>query len=64
MAKPLPKLVVVAGKHGPVCLEHSPRRFIESEPVEIELSSYYLRRMADGELVEASASKASKKDKE
>lgn len=58
MAKPLPKLVVVAGKHGPVCLENNPRRFIGDEPVEIELSSYYLRRMADGELVEAPAKKA------
>jgi hypothetical protein len=57
--KPLQKLVVVAGKHGPVAHEDNSRRFIGSEPFEVELSAYYLRRLADGELVEAK----SKKDK-
>ncbi len=62
--KPREKKTVVAGKYGPVCTEGNAHRFIGSEPVEIELSAYYLRRMADGELVDAPAVKALKKDKE
>jgi hypothetical protein len=53
--KPCEKKFVVMGAHGPVCLENSPRRFIGAEPVEVEMSSYYIRRMADGELVEVKA---------
>ncbi len=61
--KKLEKMLVCAGKHGPVAKEHNSTRFIGSEPEEIELSAYYLRRIADGELVPV-APKSSKKDKE
>jgi hypothetical protein len=43
---------VIAGAHGPVATEENPRRFIGSEPVEINLTAYYARRMSEGELVE------------
>jgi hypothetical protein len=58
------KKIVIAGKFGPVAMENNGRRFIGADPVEIEMTSYYVRRMADGELVEAPAAKSSKKDKE
>jgi len=33
--------------------EDNPRKYItDSEPVEIEMTGYYIRRMADGDLVE------------
>lgn len=47
------KRLVIAGAHGPVAREDNPQRFIGSEPFEIEETSYYLRRFADGELVDA-----------
>jgi hypothetical protein len=62
--KPREKKLVVMGAHGPVCMENNSHRFIGSEPVEVEMSAYYLRRMADGELVEAPKAKPAKKDKE
>lgn len=49
------KKMVVAGKFGPVAREDNHQRFIGEEPFEIELTSYYLRRIADGELVDAPA---------
>ncbi len=62
--KPREKKFVVMGAAGhPVCLEHSSHRYIGAEPVEVEMTAYYLRRFADGELVEFKA-KAAKKDKE
>lgn len=62
--KPREKKFVVMGGHGPVCMEQAtPIRFIGAEPVEVEMTAYYLRRMADGELVEA-PKKSAKKDKE
>ncbi len=63
--KPREKKIVVMGAHGPVCMENNSHRFIGAEPVEVEMSAYYLRRMADGELVEAPAKgKAAKPEKE
>jgi len=61
--KPREKKWVVMGSHGPVCTEDNPRRFIGAEPVEIELTAYYARRIADGELVDATKAKAAKADK-
>jgi hypothetical protein len=52
------KKYVVAGPHGPVAMEENSRRFIGEQPVEIELSSYYRRRLRDGELVFVDAPKA------
>lgn len=54
--------LVIAGAHGPVCLEDNARRFIGAEPVEVPLTAYYLRRMADGELVEAPVAKKPAKE--
>jgi hypothetical protein len=54
--------LVVAGKFGPVVKQESSRRYIDKEPVEVPLTSYYLRRIADGELVEVSAPKAKVKE--
>lgn len=35
--------------------EDDPRKFIDDgEPVELEMTGYYIRRMSDGDLVEAS----------
>lgn len=53
--KPRKKITVRAGKFGPCATEENPRRFIGSEPVEVEETAYYLRRLADGdiELVDA-----------
>ncbi len=41
----------------PVPREDNPRTYITDEPVAIELSHYYVQRLADGELVEAPAPK-------
>lgn len=49
------KKTVIAGVHGPVPMEENTRRFIGSEPVEVPMSAYYIRRMAEGELVEPAA---------
>jgi hypothetical protein len=39
--------------------EDNPRKYItDSEPVEIEMTGYYIRRMADGDLVEVAAEQA------
>lgn len=46
------KKLVVMGKFGPCCTEANPQRFIGAEPVEVEMTSYYLRRLADGDLIE------------
>lgn len=38
--------------------EDDPRTYItDSEPVELEMTGYYIRRMSDGDLVEAKPSK-------
>jgi len=47
------KKYVIAGAHGPVAMEINSRRFIDKEPVEVEMSAYYLRRIAEGELIES-----------
>ncbi len=52
------KVTVVAGTEGKVPMEENSRRFIGATPVEITLSSYYRRRMADGELVLATPAPA------
>ena len=38
--------------------EDNPRRYIEQETVEVPQSTYYLRRLNDGDLVEVNASTA------
>lgn len=43
---------VVQGGHGPVPMEENTRRYIGDEPVTVPMSTYYLRRMMAGELVE------------
>jgi hypothetical protein len=55
-------MTVVAGPHGPVATEENSHRFIEDKPVKVACSSYYLRRIADGELkiVESAKEKAAK----
>ncbi|OVZ94927.1 hypothetical protein CBW58_01955 [Yersinia frederiksenii] len=35
--------------------EENPRRYIEEEPVEVPESAYYLRRLSEGDLVNADA---------
>ncbi len=62
MAKPKEMRTVVMGAHGPVCIEDNPRRFIGADPVEVEWSSYYERRLADGELVESGAAHVTAKE--
>lgn len=64
MSKPLPKKWVAMGKFGPCATEHNPQRFIGAEPVEVDLSTYYVRRLADGDLIEAPAKKPAKKGDE
>lgn len=44
--------LVVAGIHGPVPMEENTRRYISTEPVKVPMSTYYLRRMMSGELIE------------
>ena len=54
------KKMVIAGPNGPVAREDNPQRFIGAEPFEIDdASAYYVRRIGDGDLVEASAIVAS-----
>lgn len=55
------KRLVIAGAHGPVAREDNSQRFIGAEPFEIEETAYYLRRLADGELVDAPAAAPAKK---
>lgn len=43
---------VVAGDHGPVPMEENARRYITDEPVEVPLTTYYVRRLMSGELRE------------
>lgn len=43
---------VIAAEGLKVPTEANAREYIESTPVEIEMTAYYIRRMADGELVE------------
>lgn len=39
--------------------EDNPRSYItDAEPVEIEMTGYYIRRMAEGDLVEVAAEQA------
>jgi hypothetical protein len=35
-----------------VPMELNPREYIEQEPVDVDVTPYYLRRLADGDLVE------------
>jgi hypothetical protein len=51
------KITVVAAR-GAVPMEKNAQRFIGKEPVELELTAYYRRRMLDGELIEAPKAKA------
>lgn len=44
-------IMVMAAPGLKVAREDSSRRYIESDPFEIEPTSYYLRRLADGELI-------------
>lgn len=46
------KKTVVQGGFGPVPMEENGRRYIDAEPVTVPMSSYYVRRMMSGELVE------------
>lgn len=47
------KITVKAAPGLKVAREDSSRRYIdEKEPLTVELSTYYLRRIADGELIE------------
>ncbi len=55
------KIKVKANGHGPVCREDNSHRYIGDEPLEVEDSSYYQRRIMAGELVEVSAPVSSKK---
>jgi hypothetical protein len=47
---------VVQGGHGPVPMAENSRRYIDAEPVAVDLQgafgAYYARRMMSGELVE------------
>ena len=39
--------------------EDDPRKYItDAEPVEIEVTGYYIRRMSDGDLLEVAAAQA------
>lgn len=44
--------IVIAGPHGPVPTEENTRRYIGDQPTTVPMSTYYLRRMMSGELVE------------
>lgn len=46
---------VVMGPHGPVPMEENTRRYIGVQPTTVPMSTYYLRRMMSGELVEYTA---------
>lgn len=47
---------VIAAPGLKVPMEHDPRSYIdETTPVDIEVTGYYIRRLADGDLVEAPA---------
>lgn len=46
------KMRVVQGAHGPCPTEKNARRFIGAEPVEIEVTNYYARRLMHAEIVE------------
>lgn len=49
----MPKRVwVKAATEHRVPMEDRPRRYIEAEPVEVTLSTYYIRRIDAGELVQ------------
>ena len=50
---------VIAAPGLKVPMEHDPRSYIdETTPVEIDPTGYYIRRMAEGDLVEAPAQPA------
>lgn len=61
MKKSVLKRLVIAGPHGPVAREDNAQRFIGAEPFEVEETAYYLRRLADGELLDAPAAAPAKK---
>lgn len=59
------KIHVKAAPGVEVPFEGAPRRYItDKEAVTVDNSAYYRRRIADGDLVLASAPRAPKKDKE
>lgn len=45
-------MIVKAANGVKVPLENQPRAYIEQEPVEVENTVYYQRRIADGDLIE------------
>jgi len=49
------KIWVAAREGIKVPRETSPRRYIESTPVEVELTTYYRRQLGDGDLREVAA---------
>lgn len=52
---------VIAAPGLKVPMEHDPRQYIDDQkPVEVEDSYYYVRRRADGDLLEAPKPKAGK----
>lgn len=51
------KILVKQGAHGP-CPVEGGRRFIDETPVEVETTPYYLRALADGDLVEVTGPRA------
>jgi hypothetical protein len=59
----IPRKRVVAGPFGRVPMEENSRRYISNEPVEVPLSTYYMRRIMHGELVDAPAAAVSKEGK-
>lgn len=44
-------ILVKQGAHGPCATEENPRRYITDKPVQVNETSYYLRRISDGDLV-------------
>lgn len=49
------RIWVVATEGRRVPMEGAPRRYVEQQPVEVVRSTYYMRRLAAGELREAAA---------
>lgn len=48
-------MLVKAAAGLQVPLENKPRKYITAEPVEVPGTAYYLRRIAEGDLVEVTA---------
>ncbi len=56
-------MTVIATDHGPVATEENAHRFIADTPVIVPCSSYYMRRLADGEIKVVSEEKHEKTKK-